>query len=143
MVIVFKNLDGTCGLIIPASDDSIEEIAKKDVPFGLSWRITTIDNIPTDRYFRNAWTDNNPTPTIDVDMEKAKNIHLQNIRNKRADKFIELGFPIKLDSDLEKNLIPQETRDKLQALRDIPQNIDLSTAITPEELKTIWPKELA
>jgi len=39
-------------------------------------------------------------------------------------------------------IIPEEKREILQALRDIPQNIDLDSAATPEQLKAIWPTEL-
>ncbi len=142
--IVFKNLDGSCGIITPAENSglSIEEIAEKDVPEGLEYRIIDIDKLPTDRTFRNAWTDDNPTETIDVHMNKARIIHMARIRQARAQKFIDMGFPNKLHPELETGIISKETRDKLQTLRDIPQNLDLSKASTPEELKAIWPEEL-
>jgi hypothetical protein len=35
---------------------SIEDIAKKDVPTGLKYKIVDISDIPSDRTFRNAWT---------------------------------------------------------------------------------------
>ncbi len=143
-IIAFKNENGSCGIAIPTPEAleklTIEEIASKDVPTGLSYIIIDKDTLPQDRYFRNAWT--LKTKSVAVDMDKARDIHLKNIRKERADKFIALGFPVKLDSDLEKAIIPQEKRDILKALRDIPQNIDLSIAKTPEELKTIWPNEL-
>ncbi len=140
--IVFKNLDGSCGIITAASGISIEEIAEKDVPAGLEYRIVDVDKLPTDRTFRNAWTDNNPTETVDVNMDKARNIYMNRIRHARSEKFIELGFPNKLDPELEAAVISKETRDILQALRDIPQVLDLSGASTPEELKALWPEEL-
>lgn len=121
---------------------TIEEIAKKDVPPGLPYRITTTDKIPQDRYFRAAWTDENPSETVDICMKKAKDIHMNFIRRARAKKFVEIGFPNKLNEELEKAVISQETRDKLQALRDIPINTDLSKATSPEELKNIWPEIL-
>lgn len=147
-IIIYKNLDGSCGILAPATDElTIEQIAEKDVPAGLVYRIAEDSILPLDNngcaLFREAWTDDNSRNTVDVDMDKAYIIHMNNIRSARNQEFINMGFPIKLDSDLEKNIIPLETRNKLQALRDIPQNIDLSTAKTPEELKAIWPKELA
>lgn len=72
--IVFKNKDGSCGIIIPApralETMTVEEIAKKDVPNGLEWRITNIENIPSDRTHRNAWTDDKPGEQIDIDETK-------------------------------------------------------------------------
>lgn len=57
--IIFKTLDGDVAVIIPTEDTlslySIEEIAEKDVPEGLPFKIIDSDLIPTDRTFRNAW----------------------------------------------------------------------------------------
>jgi hypothetical protein len=161
-IIIFKKPEGGCGIIYPSLKTvfykeveeegkiiliqyipTIEEIAEKDVPKGCEYRIATIDKLPKDRYFRNAWTDDLNTNTVDVDMEKAREIHMDNIRKERNAKFMEMGFPVKLDEDLEKAIIPKETRNKLQTLRDIPQQIDLSIASTPAELKAIWPEELS
>ena len=35
---------------------TIEEIAKKDVPTGLKYKIIEDSDVPTDRSFRGAWT---------------------------------------------------------------------------------------
>ena len=57
--IIFKNLDGSVGVIIPAQEVvaqyGIEAIAKKDVPANLPYQIVDITDIPSDRTFRNAW----------------------------------------------------------------------------------------
>ncbi len=106
------------------------------------YRIATADALPKDTTFRAAWVDNDKTQAIDIDMVKAREIHLQNIKAGRAKKFEELGFPIQLDKDLEAGIISKATQKKLQALRDIPQKLDLTKAKTPAELKAIWPDEL-
>jgi len=108
------------------------------------YRVTTLDKIPTDelRCFRNAWTDDFDTDTVDVCMIKAKDLHMTRVRKARDKKFIEMGFPYKLDSNLEAAIIPQDIRDKLKKLRDIPQKLDLSTVRTPEELDSVWPEGL-
>ena len=58
--IIYKNLDGTISIIIPTLDAlqtmTVEEIARKDVPTGLSYKIVDVSEIPSDRTFRNAWT---------------------------------------------------------------------------------------
>ena len=60
MRIIFKNQDSSIGVITPASEAlslySIEDIAKKDVPHNLPYKIVEDDVIPNDRTFRNAWT---------------------------------------------------------------------------------------
>lgn len=144
MIIIFKNLDNTCGIIHPAPEAlevmSIEDIALKDVPSGLSYRICALEDIPTDRYFREAWADDGGV--VNILMSRAKDVHMNNVRNARDKKFIEMGFPYKLDSDLEEAIIPIETRTILQTLRNIPQTLDFSGVSSPEELRGIWPREL-
>jgi len=55
--IIFKNTDGSIGIIVPANCSlSVEEIARKDVPKGLSYKIVNVSEISSDRTFRNAWT---------------------------------------------------------------------------------------
>ena len=55
--IIYKNTDGTIGIIIPADCGlTVEQIALKDVPTGLKYKIVNVSNISSDRTFRNAWT---------------------------------------------------------------------------------------
>lgn len=55
--IVYKNDDGTISIIVPAECGlTIEEIAAKDVPTELKYKIVDVSEVPTDREFRNAWT---------------------------------------------------------------------------------------
>lgn len=54
--IVYINADGTIGIITPVDCGlTIEEIATKDVPTGLTYHIVDKSEIPTDRTFREAW----------------------------------------------------------------------------------------
>jgi hypothetical protein len=54
--IIYPTDDGGVAIIIPADCGlSIEEIAAKDVPTGKSFKIVDIEDIPSDRTFRNAW----------------------------------------------------------------------------------------
>lgn len=145
MKIVFKNKDGTVGIITPTKEIlrklTIEHVAKKDVPAGLPWRIVQDHHIPQDREFRDAWTDDYPTHTIDVHLPKAKEIFMSRVRVKRNEAFIKLGFPHKLHPELENNLT-SATKKELQKLRDIPQNINLTDVLTVQELKEKWPEGL-
>ena len=58
--IIFKNTDNTIGIIAPEPDAlqtmTVDEIARKDVPTGLSYKIVDVSEISSDRTFRNAWT---------------------------------------------------------------------------------------
>ena len=58
--IIYKNQDNSVSIIVPSDNAlqimSIEDIAKKDVPTGLKYKIVDVSEIPSDREFRNAWT---------------------------------------------------------------------------------------
>lgn len=57
--IIYPTPDGGVAILIPAPEclleRTIEEIAAKDVPAGVPYKIVDTDTIPTDRTFRNAW----------------------------------------------------------------------------------------
>lgn len=55
--IIYPTSDGGVAIIVPAPECglSIEEIAAKDVPAGVEYKIIDVADIPTDRTFRNAW----------------------------------------------------------------------------------------
>ena len=55
--IIYKTEDGGVAIIIPASQSilTIEEIALKDVPANVAYKIVDVSEIPIDRTFRNAW----------------------------------------------------------------------------------------
>ena len=57
--IIYKNQDSSIAIIIPSeqalSFATIEQIAEKDVPFGLPYWIVDASVIPTDRTARNQW----------------------------------------------------------------------------------------
>lgn len=55
--IIYATPEGGVAVIIPAPECglSIEEIAAKDVPAGVEYKIVDVSDIPSDRTFRNAW----------------------------------------------------------------------------------------
>ena len=57
--IIFQNEDKSVGVIIPTAEVltlyTIEEVAKKDVPSGLPYKIVDVSEIPTDRTYRGQW----------------------------------------------------------------------------------------
>jgi hypothetical protein len=55
--IIYKNTDGTIGIIIPADCGlTVEQIAQKDVPTGYKYKIVDVSEVSNDREFRDAWT---------------------------------------------------------------------------------------
>lgn len=96
--------------------------------------------LPLDRVFRDAWVANDATGVIDVDMEKAKSIWRNKIRNARVPELT------KLDADfiraLETGADTSAIIAKKQALRDAPSDPGIDAAQTPEELKLVQPAGL-
>ena len=56
--IIYETEEGGVAVIIPAPecDLTIEEIAAKDVPEGVSYHIVDVSEVPSDRTFRGAWS---------------------------------------------------------------------------------------
>lgn len=57
--IIYPNLEGGVSVIVPTPEAlesmTIEEIAAKDVPQGIEYKIIDVSELPQDRTFRNAW----------------------------------------------------------------------------------------
>jgi hypothetical protein len=65
--IIYKNTDGSIAIIVPTNCGlTVEEIARKDVPTGLSYKIVDVSEVPSDREFRGAWTINDSELTDGV-----------------------------------------------------------------------------
>jgi hypothetical protein len=110
--------------------------------------------LPQDPSFREAWRLSVPVADgeaeeaagvrgrIIIDMERAREIHMDRIRRARD---VELA---KLDIDFMRAIeigdLDEQAEIALhkQRLRDTPQTFDLSGYATPEELKEAWPVDL-
>lgn len=66
--IIYKNRDGSACVIIPflGCGLTIEQIAAKDVPAGLPYKIVDSSEIPTDRSSREQWDVDNADLTDGV-----------------------------------------------------------------------------
>lgn len=57
--IIYPTDDGGVAIVIPTPEAletmTIEEIAAKDVPVGKEFKIVSVNDIPSDRTFRDAW----------------------------------------------------------------------------------------
>jgi len=80
--IIYQSESGGVSVIIPT--ESVD-LALKDVPEGVAYKIVEDDAIPTDRFFRNAWVANGAA--VDVDLDKAKDIGHDLRRTKREAEF--------------------------------------------------------
>jgi hypothetical protein len=53
--IIYPNDDGGVSVLIPTSELELAEVARKDVPAGVAYKIVDVADIPSDRTFRGAW----------------------------------------------------------------------------------------
>ncbi len=146
--IIINNGDGSIGIVIPSPEfvavegNTMAVLQAKIVPEGLASRITNVSNIPSNRDFRNAWTDDTPGVKVDVDMPKARDIHMDKIRVARDKKLIDFGIEQIIAAEQDDTVKLDLIKIEKQVLRDLPQTFDLTIATTPEELKALWPTEL-
>ena len=86
-VIIWTEDDGQVSICHPIStySKSLDELAKKVVPSGKSYKIIKQSDIPTDRTFRGAWVQNGDTAKEDI--TKAKVIAHATRREKREAEF--------------------------------------------------------
>ena len=118
----------------------LSRVALKAIPAGISYLEVEAIQIPTERNFRDAWEC--PTGVIEVNMPKARLIHMDRIRRVR-DIELERESGSKLRQPTESEaLFTSERQARLRALRDIPQTFDLAGYTTPEALEAAWPVEI-
>ena len=146
MRIVIKTHDGVqiMTLVEGANfEDALRKWADVNPNQYISHREMPDDAIPTDRTYRGAWTDTTPQLTIDIDMVKAREIHLQRIRIQRNAELAKLDIEAIKAQDMEDATKLAEIRQRKQELRDLPTTLIplLANANSTEELKAIKPLE--
>ena len=109
----------------------------------ISHRAMPDDVIATDRTFRDAWADTTPEVCIDIDMAKARNIHLERIRIKRNAELAKLDVEAIKAQDMGNAETLAQIRARKQELRDLPATLapTLASASSVDELKAIQPLE--
>lgn len=145
MKTVIKCTDGSVAVMTLVDGADLSESLRKwgDVNPGkyLSHRDMPDEAIPTDRTFREAWADTTPELVIDVDMPKARSIHLNRIREKRNAELSRLDIESIKAQDINDNATLQTIRARKQELRDLPTTItpQINAALTPDDLKLVQP----
>lgn len=150
--VIFSRPDGAVSITHPAygdlarpKDDTDEALLERCMarlpPDATGVQVVERDTLPSDRTFRNAWTHDGKT--LSVDMAKARAIHMSRIRAARNQALAAL------DGETIRAVGKGDTasRDSVEArketLRDMPQTFDLAVARTPEDLAALWPAGLA
>lgn len=126
----------TCvSIVMPTGEIPLEQVAIKDVPADTPYIFVTEADLPDNDFF-NAWE--MVSETIQVNLNKAKELHKEKIRAARKPLFEALD--VQFQRALEDGEDTKEIVAKKKALRDatiIPDTIQ-----TTEDLKNFWDTEL-
>lgn len=80
---------------------------------------------------------------INVNMTKARAIHMEEIRRVRNDELAKEDINLMIANESGTSSEQDAVKAKKQTLRDIPATFDITTDVdTPEKLKAKWPSEL-
>lgn len=147
-LIAYKSSTGTLCIMTPVLQAEETEAQALQRCLGLvpndatDTTILASDSIPSNRSFRDAW-DFEMDGAISVDMPKAREIHLQRIREARNAKLEALDVETLKAIGAGDDTRRQEVEGIKQQLRDIPEEINLDQYQTPDELQAFWPELLS
>ena len=144
MKIVIKTTDGVQIMTLVAGcdvNDALRKWGDLHPNKYISHRSMPDDAIPSDRTFRDAWADTTPELTIDVNMAKARAIHLDSIRIKRNAELSKLDIQATKAQDVGDADALTQIRARKQELRDLPVTLapTLASAASVDALKAIQP----
>ena len=142
--IAYRNLDGGVSVVCPtpefcANPANTIDMLIKTLPLGVHFEVHQAEDMPTDRYFRNAWR---LDAGVSIDLMQAREIHMDKLRVIRNEKLTELDVFFQRALE-DKDIIMQDNiADKKNALRDMPRNADMSSLDTPDKIKAFMPDVL-
>ena len=128
--IIYPTPDGGVAVIIPAVS---VRLALKDVPEGVTCEIVDEADIPTDRYFRNAWVLDDCC--IDHDLNKCKALGHDKRRQQRAEEFKPFDEVIMKQIPGADAVAAEEARQAIREKYALIQDV-IEGASTPDEIKT-------
>ena len=141
--IAYRNLEGGVSIVSPTPEfcanpaNTIGTLIRT-LPLGVHFEVHQAEDIPTDRYFRNAWK---LDAGISVDRAKAEKIHMDNLRVQRDEMLksedIEYQKALEMRDDAKMNAVANRKK----KLRDMPTDTDLSS-LSLDELKAFVPDVL-
>lgn len=133
-IIIYTQANDIVAIIRPTKEAlavfDIEDIAKKDVPEGIPYKIVDATGIPTDRTFRDAWEIGDDF-AINTNIGKAKIIAHTKRRSARAEELKSLDIQATIPSKaVQAENERQAIREKYAAMQS-----EIDGATTPDEIK--------
>jgi hypothetical protein len=129
-IIIYQDLDGSTCIVHPAPGVALNKVIASAVPEGVEHKVIEDDQLPQDRYFRDAWKLD--AGAIAIDIEAAKEVQRNVWRKLRAPKLDALDMELMRAVEAGLSTAKRnEIADKKQALRDI------TTTPLPDDLEAI------
>jgi hypothetical protein len=123
-------------LVYPSPSDELRKWPDHENDI-VGLREITLDEIPVDRDFREAWTDSGK---LTIDMDRARAIHKDRLRQLRSPKLAALD--VEMTRAYRDRARQDEIEARRQALRDVTDDPAIAAAKTPDELKAVLPAAL-
>jgi len=148
--ILVERPDGGVGVVCPAfrtkrttetMDQFLTRIRLRCAPYAVRWKVIDASEVPTDRYFRNAWRLSVAGDQIRIPRAGAEALHRQNLRRmveRKREKWIDRWSECQATGDAAGAAAAQQ---KLQALQSV-ESTDLTTPATLQDLKSCVPHVL-
>jgi translation elongation factor EF-G len=136
-VIIYTSPDGNLCVVHPAPDISLEEVIACSVPEGVEAQVIDAADLPQDRYFRNAWKNNDTG--IEIDVPAAQEVQRNQWRKLRKAKLADLDMEVMKAMEKGDTKRRNEIAEMKQALRDVTLS---PLPNTLEEIKTTIPEIL-
>ena len=143
-VILFKTKGADTVSVRHPIGDTVEdclEKLKKEKDDLIYYAVISKNNIPEDRYFRNAWNFDDRNKCVMIEVETCKTIHIDKLRYTRNKKLKELDTEtvkaVGRGDDKKRDQIEREK----QKLRDMPETMkkDLCQINDPDLIKACIP----
>lgn len=134
--------DGSTRWVRAATEETVAvEIARSSYDAKpVSFRIMdALEELPEDRYFRNAWRDDG---AISVDMPKAREIHRDRLRALRKPVLADLDVAYMRAQEASDTKAAADVVAQKDALRDCTDDPRIDAATTPDELRAVIPDAL-
>lgn len=141
-----ETIEGSIASLDPewaeTEQEFVERIAKTDVPPNAT-DITIVDDaaLPQDRTFRAAWAFHKDHGAV-VDMPRARSVWKDRIRAVRAPLLASLDVDYQRADETGDAAAKGAIAAKKQVLRDLTKHAAIDAAVTPDELKKVWPEAL-
>ena len=149
--IVYTRPDGGVSVVCPAPEyvarftteaEALDAIRAKDVPAdAANVYVCDVAEVPASRRFRNCWRQAGTAPPS-VSLPLARTQRMAEIRAERDKRLVASDGQIARAQDIGTPAEVAALKTYRQALRDVPQAIDLGTLPTAEALATfdlVWP----